>query len=74
MTQNISTSDTVLRTDLPLPGKRQGKVRDIYEARTTDGQEALLIVQTDRISAFDVVMPNAIPQKGRVLTQIVHGG
>jgi phosphoribosylaminoimidazole-succinocarboxamide synthase len=64
------TSNTLLTTDLPLAGKRQGKVRDIYEAKTTDGGEALLIVQSDRISAFDVVMPNGIPQKGKVLTQI----
>jgi phosphoribosylaminoimidazole-succinocarboxamide synthase len=49
--------------DLPLKGR--GKVRDIY-----DLGETLLIVATDRISAFDVVMPNPIPDKGRVLTQI----
>ncbi len=46
------------------PPKR-GKVRDIY-----DLGEVLLIVATDRISAFDVVLPNAVPEKGRVLTQI----
>jgi phosphoribosylaminoimidazole-succinocarboxamide synthase len=45
--------------------KGRGKVRDIYDL---DGQ--LLIVATDRISAFDVVMPNPIPDKGRVLNQI----
>ncbi|MBN2088348.1 phosphoribosylaminoimidazolesuccinocarboxamide synthase [candidate division KSB1 bacterium] len=44
---------------------RRGKVRDIYEL-----DDALLIVATDRISAFDVVMPNGIPDKGKVLTQI----
>jgi phosphoribosylaminoimidazole-succinocarboxamide synthase len=49
--------------DLPLKGR--GKVRDIYDLGDT-----LLIVATDRISAFDVVMPNPIPDKGRVLTQI----
>ena len=43
----------------------QGKVRDIYEAG-----DDLLLVATDRISAFDVVLPNGIPGKGRVLTQI----
>ena len=64
------SSETVLHTDLPLPGKRQGKVREIYEATTTDGQPALLIVQTDRISAFDVVLPNGIPGKGQVLTRV----
>lgn len=45
--------------------KRSGKVRDIY-----DLGDALLLVATDRISAYDVVMPNGIPDKGRVLTQI----
>ena len=45
--------------------KRSGKVRDIY-----DLSDRLLIVATDRISAYDVVMPNGIPDKGRVLTQI----
>ena len=44
---------------------RQGKVRDIY-----DLGDALLMVATDRISAFDVVMPNPIPGKGRILTQM----
>jgi phosphoribosylaminoimidazole-succinocarboxamide synthase len=44
---------------------RRGKVRDIYEAG-----EYLLIVATDRVSAFDVVLPDGIPDKGRVLTQI----
>jgi phosphoribosylaminoimidazole-succinocarboxamide synthase len=42
----------------------QGKVRDIYDA----GHDRLLLVATDRISAFDVVLPNPIPDKGRVLT------
>ena len=46
--------------------KRSGKVRDIYELPG----DQLLLVATDRISAFDVVMPNGIPDKGRVLTQI----
>lgn len=56
----------VLETNLPgvKPPKR-GKVRDIY-----DLGDKLLIVATDRISAFDVVLPNAVPEKGRVLTQI----
>jgi phosphoribosylaminoimidazole-succinocarboxamide synthase len=48
-----------------LPLKGRGKVRDIY-----DLGDQLLIVATDRISAFDVVMPNPIPDKGRVLTQL----
>ena len=45
--------------------KGRGKVRDIY-----DLGDRLLIVATDRISAFDVVMPNPIPDKGKVLTQL----
>ncbi len=53
-----------------LSGRRQGKVRDIYDAKTTNGEDALLIIASDRISAFDVVMPNGIPGKGVVLTQI----
>jgi phosphoribosylaminoimidazole-succinocarboxamide synthase len=59
-------SDLVLETALPgLPPPRRGKVRDVY-----DTGEHYLIVATDRISAFDVVLPNGIPGKGRVLTQI----
>jgi phosphoribosylaminoimidazole-succinocarboxamide synthase len=49
--------------DLPL--KRQGKVRDIF-----DFGDTLLLVTTDRLSAFDVVLPDPIPDKGRVLNQI----
>jgi phosphoribosylaminoimidazole-succinocarboxamide synthase len=58
---------TVLReTNFPgLPPFARGKVRDIY-----DLGEQLLIVATDRLSAFDVVMPTPIPDKGKVLTQI----
>lgn len=59
-------SDLVLETSLPgYTLLRRGKVRDVYDA----GQH-YLIVATDRISAFDVVLPNGIPGKGRVLTQI----
>lgn len=58
--------ETVLQTDLPDIGvPRRGKVRDIY-----DLGEHLLLVVTDRVSAFDVVLPNGIPGKGRVLTEI----
>src|SRR3982751_6581663 len=57
-------SPAVLQTELPFPVRR-GKVRDVY-----DLGENLLIVATDRISAFDVVMPNGIPDKGRILTAI----
>jgi phosphoribosylaminoimidazole-succinocarboxamide synthase len=53
-------------TDLPtLKLTHRGKVRDIYEAG-----EDLLFVATDRISAFDCILPNGIPDKGRVLTQM----
>jgi phosphoribosylaminoimidazole-succinocarboxamide synthase len=56
----------VLKTEMPDVGiPRRGKVRDIY-----DLGEHLLLVATDRISAFDVVLPNGIPGKGRVLTEI----
>ena len=60
MTASILTESTV---DLPLYAR--GKVRDIYDL----GDE-LLIVATDRISAFDVVLPTGIPDKGLVLTQL----
>ncbi len=49
-----------------LPFVRRGKVRDLFEV---DGDH-LLLVATDRISAFDCVLPNPIPRKGQVLTQI----
>jgi phosphoribosylaminoimidazole-succinocarboxamide synthase len=62
----MTTKNTaLLTTSLANYPKRSGKVRDIY-----DLGENLLIVATDRISAYDVVMPNGIPDKGRVLTQI----
>ncbi len=59
---NLQTS--LVDTSLPYP-KRQGKVRDVY-----DLGEQLLIVSTDRISAFDWVLPSGIPGKGVVLTQL----
>ena len=60
------TSHVVSTTEFKtLKLKGRGKVRDIY-----DLGDRLLIVATDRISAFDVVMPNPIPDKGRVLTQL----
>ena len=59
-------AEPLLETRLPgIPLLARGKVRDIYFLG-----ERLLIVATDRISAFDVVMPNGIPDKGRVLTQM----
>ncbi|MBT8398060.1 MAG: phosphoribosylaminoimidazolesuccinocarboxamide synthase [Gemmatimonadetes bacterium] len=57
---------TLHQSDLPLPLLRKGKVRDVYEA----GPEMLLMVASDRVSAFDVVLPQPIPFKGEVLTQI----
>lgn len=54
----------LLETSLPFP-RRQGKVRDCY-----DLGDKLFIVSTDRISAFDYILPNGIPDKGRILTQL----
>lgn len=66
-----SPSDrSVTETDLNLPGKRSGKVRDVYDLPPDAFGPRLLIVATDRISAFDVVMPTPIPGKGRLLTQL----
>ncbi len=62
------TPSTALRsTNLPFPAFRRGKVRDVYELGSQ-----LLIVATDRISAFDCVMPQGIPDKGRILTQVAN--
>jgi len=58
---------TVLTTNLPLPAFRRGKVRDVYDLGAS-----LLIVATDRISAFDCIMPEGIPDKGRILTQVAN--
>src|SRR6266550_1241115 len=58
---------TTVLIDSPLPNRtHRGKVRDTYDL----GDGRLLIVATDRISAFDVVLPNGIPDKGAVLTQM----
>jgi phosphoribosylaminoimidazole-succinocarboxamide synthase len=60
--------DTLLNIDLPgLTKLKSGKVREIF-----DLGDAFLFVATDRISAFDCIMPNGIPRKGEVLTQISH--
>jgi phosphoribosylaminoimidazole-succinocarboxamide synthase len=56
----------MLASDLPLPRVGRGKVRDIYAV----GSDRVLLLTTDRISAFDVVMAETIPMKGAVLTQI----
>jgi phosphoribosylaminoimidazole-succinocarboxamide synthase len=55
-------------TTLPYPLVRRGKVRDVYDV----GGDMLLIVATDRISAFDVVMDEPIPRKGEVLTAVTR--
>jgi len=58
--------EALIRTELPgLRLFKRGKVRDLYELG-----DRLLIIATDRISAFDCVMPNGIPGKGRILTQM----
>jgi phosphoribosylaminoimidazole-succinocarboxamide synthase len=65
---SVTQSPVVLETNIPgVPPPKRGKVRDIY-----DLGDKLLIVVTDRISAFDVIMPNGIPDKGVVLNQISH--
>jgi phosphoribosylaminoimidazole-succinocarboxamide synthase len=60
------TATAIATTALPFPLLRRGKVRDVYDV----GNDRLLMVATDRISAFDVVMPQPIPLKGYVLTQL----
>ena len=62
----VSAMTTMLASDLPLPRIGRGKVRDIYAV----GEDRVLLLTTDRISAFDVVMAETIPMKGAVLTQI----
>ncbi|HWQ31890.1 MAG TPA: phosphoribosylaminoimidazolesuccinocarboxamide synthase [Blastocatellia bacterium] len=62
-----ASPSTTTATEIPeLTLLRRGKVRDVYEV----DEDRLLIVATDRISAFDCILPNAIPFKGQVLTQI----
>lgn len=61
---------TLTRTDFNFPGQTgvyHGKVRDVY---SVDGNNLLVMVATDRISAFDVILPKGIPFKGQVLNQI----
>jgi phosphoribosylaminoimidazole-succinocarboxamide synthase len=57
--------DVLLETNLSLPIFKRGKVRDVY-----DLEKRLLIVSTDRISAFDVVLPNGVPHKGEALNRL----
>jgi len=63
----VQTREVLLDTaDMGFRPARRGKVRDLFDA----GDGRLLIVATDRISAYDVVLPTGIPDKGRLLTQI----
>jgi phosphoribosylaminoimidazole-succinocarboxamide synthase len=57
--------EIVLETNLPFPSFKKGKVRDVY-----DLGDRLLIVSTDRISAFDVILPNGIPCKGEAINRL----
>ena len=62
------TNDALLELNIPeLTKVKSGKVREVF-----DMGEHLLFVASDRVSAFDVVLPNGIPRKGEVLTQISH--
>lgn len=66
-----ATTNAVHATDLALPGKSAGKVRDIYPLPAgTTPDPAILLVASDRLSAFDVVLPTPLPGKGVLLTQI----
>ena len=59
-------ANTITHIDIPgVPKLKSGKVREVF-----DLGDALLFVATDRISAFDVILPNPIPEKGRVLTAL----
>src|SRR5690606_27695391 len=61
--------NTITKTDFNFPGQKKvyhGKVRDVY----TLADDQLLMIATDRLSAFDVVMPKGIPYKGQILNQI----
>ena len=57
---------TLVQSRLPLPLLRRGKVREVYEVDA----DHLLLVASDRVSAFDVVLREPVPRKGAVLTQI----
>ena len=64
MTSNHSTLfESSLKS---LKFLHRGKVRDIYAV----GEDKLLVIQSDRLSAFDVILPTPIPEKGRVLTEL----
>jgi phosphoribosylaminoimidazole-succinocarboxamide synthase len=65
-----SSDPPVTSTNLPLGAPTRGKVRDCYRFASPAFGDAMLIVSTDRISAFDWILPSPIPDKGRVLTAI----
>ena len=67
----MSMSRTITNTDFAFPGQQsvyKGKVREVY---FLEGDQ-LVVIATDRLSAFDVVMPKGIPYKGQILNQIAH--
>jgi phosphoribosylaminoimidazole-succinocarboxamide synthase len=66
----LSTSPVLETSFDGLKLHRRGKVRDVYEVTLDSGDTALLMVATDRISAFDYVLGSGIPDKGKVLTQL----
>ena len=66
----LSTAPLLETTLEGLTLNRRGKVRDVYEVALPSGDPGLLIVATDRISAFDYVLGSGIPDKGKVLTQL----
>jgi len=65
-----ANASPVISTNLPLGPPLRGKVRDCYRFASPSGGDAMLIVSTDRISAFDWILPTPIPDKGKVLTAI----
>jgi phosphoribosylaminoimidazole-succinocarboxamide synthase len=66
MSERNQSGDAVLQSQLPLKLVHRGKVRDVYEV----DDDTLLMVASDRVSAFDVVMGRPVPRKGEVLTLI----
>jgi phosphoribosylaminoimidazole-succinocarboxamide synthase len=68
---DLRVATTLLTSDLPgLTLRHRGKVRDVFDLPVDGGAPKLLIVATDRLSAFDVVLPDPIPGKGEMLCQI----
>ncbi|MEM1331195.1 MAG: phosphoribosylaminoimidazolesuccinocarboxamide synthase [Planctomycetota bacterium] len=65
-----SAEGALFESYLALPGRRQGKVRDLYELPSDEHGPRVLIVASDRLSAFDVVMPTPVPGKGRLLNEL----